>query len=263
MIAIDVGNTSTAIGLWVKGKVTNIFHCVGSFEEATKIVDRLSARSTSIAYASVVPKMDAKWRAFAKKRGYDFRQITYRDVKLKLDFENPESIGADRLADAAGAVARYGAPVIVLDFGTAFTAAVITKDEVWRGGVIAPGLPLMIDYLHERTAKLPKLVLAKASQPRIGRTTEEAMRFGMMVGYRGMVCEIVKQLKGNFKENFRIVVTGGYAKYAMRNIDFPFTADPTLTLFGTGLLGTAGETTWEGLDAVLDAEIPGTEDEGE
>ena len=158
-------------------------------------------------------------------------------LKPVLDYPNPETIGADRLADAAGAVARYGAPVLVMDFGTALTAAVVTADRVWRGGVIAPGFPLMRDYLFERTAKLPRMTIGSGKAPKIGRSTEEAMRFGALVGYRGMVREIVAELSKNFKTDFKLVATGGFAKWVLRDLDLPFTIDPTLTLFGAGLIG--------------------------
>ena len=166
-------------------------------------------------------------------------------LKPVLDYPHPETIGADRLADAAGAVSRYGAPVLVMDFGTALTAAVVTKDRVWRGGVIAPGFPLMRDYLFERTAKLPRMKIpafAKATAgrgrgiPKIGRSTEEAMWFGALVGYRGMVREIVAELRKNFKCDFKLVATGGFAKWVLRDLDLPFVIDPTLTLYGAGLV---------------------------
>jgi type III pantothenate kinase len=123
-----------------------------------------------------------------------------------------------------------------MDFGTALTAAVVTSDGVWRGGVIAPGFPLMRDYLFERTAKLPRMKLGSGKAPKIGRSTEEAMRFGALVGYRGMVREIASTLSRNFKEGFRLVATGGFAKWVLSDLDLPFTIDPTLTLHGAGLI---------------------------
>ena len=140
------------------------------------------------------------------------------------------------VASFGDAVSRYGAPLIVMDFGTALTAAVVTRDCVWRGGVIAPGFPLMRDYLFERTAKLPRMKIGTGRAPKIGRTTEGAMRFGALVGYRGMVREIVSELRRNFKEEFRLVATGGFAKWVLRDLDLPFVVDPTLTLYGAGLV---------------------------
>ena len=265
LIVVDVGNTSTAVGLWSDGRVSHVAHCDGGFTEASRIVASLiklihsstpslphsPTPTLALAYVSVVPKVDRAWRTFAKAHGLAFRQVTYRcfvtkkgekipfsnsNSKLQLDYPKPETIGADRLADAAGAVSRYGAPVLVMDFGTALTAAVVTSDRVWRGGVIAPGFPLMRDYLFERTAKLPRMKIGSGRAPKIGRSTEEAMRFGALVGYRGMVREIVSELKKNFKTDFRLVATGGFAKWVLKDLDLPFTIDPTLTLYGAGLV---------------------------
>ena len=249
LLVVDVGNTSTAVGLWSDGRVSKVSHCDGGFEEARIAVSRLKSSVSGLVYVSVVPKVDAKWRRFAKSSGLPFHQVSYRDFgkglktgdlrreDVVLDYPHPETIGADRLADAAGAVSRYGAPVLVMDFGTALTAAVVTKDRVWRGGVITPGFPLMRDYLFERTAKLPRMRLGGGKAPKIGRSTEEAMRFGALVGYRGMVREIVAELKRNFKCAFKLVATGGFAKWVLRDLDLPFTIDPTLTLYGAGFIG--------------------------
>jgi len=268
LVVVDVGNTSTAVGLWSGGRVTHVAHCDGGFQEASCAVQSLvralktpTPRPVPLAYVSVVPSADRKWRAFAKAHGLDFRQVTYRCFAVKkgkniplsdpspelhlergaagglsIDYPRPETIGADRLADAAGAVSRYGAPVLVMDFGTALTAAVVTSDRVWRGGVIAPGFPLMRDYLFERTAKLPRMKIGSGRAPKIGRSTEEAMRFGALVGYRGMVREIVSELRKNFKTDFRLVATGGFAKWVLKDLDLPFAIDPTLTLYGAGLV---------------------------
>jgi len=269
LVVVDVGNTSTAVGLWSDGRVSHVAHCDGGFAEASRVVESLAKLLHSsthplshsptppltLAYVSVVPKVDRAWRAFAKSHGLVFRQVTYRcfaakkeekiplsnsNSKLQLDYPKPETIGADRLADAAGAVSRYGAPVLVMDFGTALTAAVVTADRVWRGGVIAPGFPLMRDYLFERTAKLPRMKIGSGRAPKIGRSTEEAMRFGALVGYRGMVREIVAELKKNFKTDFRLVATGGFAKWVLKDLDLPFVIDPTLTLYGAGLIASVG-----------------------
>ena len=265
LIVVDVGNTSTAVGLWSDGRVSHVAHCDGGFTEASRIVASLikllhsstpslsnsPAPPLALAYVSVVPKADRAWRMFAKAHGLAFRQVTYKcfaakkvkkiplsnsNSRLQLDYPKPETIGADRLADATGAVSRYGAPVLVMDFGTALTAAVVTSDRVWRGGVIAPGFPLMRDYLFERTAKLPRMKIGSGRAPKIGRSTEEAMRFGALVGYRGMVREIVAELKKNFKTDFRLVATGGFAKWVLKDLDLPFVIDPTLTLYGAGLV---------------------------
>ena len=215
----------------------------GGLRAALAAAEPRTASVDGIAYLSVVPKADAAWRAFARRRRIPFHQVTSADFTtadqgLTLDYPKPETIGADRLADAVAAVDRYGAPVLVCDFGTAFTAAVVTADRVWRGGVIAPGFPLMRDYLFERTAKLPRMALGGRC-PKIGRSTEEAMRFGAWVGYRGMVREIVTTLERNFKTSFRLVATGGFARWVLKDIGMDFVIDPTLTLYGAGRIAAA------------------------
>ena len=240
LIAVDVGNTSTAVGLWSNGHVSRVVHVDGDREAAFAAAEALCALGAErLAYVSVVPRADAAWRRFAKRLGLPLVRVDHTlfcsASSLSLDYPNPETIGADRLADAAAAVDRYGAPVIVCDFGTAFTAAVVTADRVWRGGAIAPGFPLMRDYLYERTAKLPRMKLGGRC-PKIGRSTEEAMRFGALVGYRGMVREIVATLSRNFKADFSLVATGGFAKWVLKDSGLPFTIDQTLTLHGAGLL---------------------------
>lgn len=245
LVVVDVGNTSTAVGLWSNGRVTRVAHIDDGFKSAAHFVATLAANEKlfGLAYVSVVPKVDARWAAFARHLKLPFHSVSCDDftskgvkARLRLDYPNPKTIGADRLADAAGAVVRYGAPVLVMDFGTALTAAVVTRDKTWRGGVIAPGFPLMRDYLFERTAKLPRMKLGTGRVPKIGRTTEEAMRFGALVGYRGMVREIVATLRSNFSEDFKLIATGGFAKWVLSDLDLPFTIDPTLTLYGAGLI---------------------------
>ena len=251
LLVVDVGNTSTAVGLWEDGKVSQVSHFDGRLP-----VNRVQARNAAwilarscgcldgVAYMSVVPGYDANWRRIATKDlGLKFVPVSYRmfagktsvPCGLKLDYPRPETIGADRLADAVAAVDRYGAPTIVCDFGTAFTAAAITADRIWRGGVIAPGFPLMRDYLFERTAKLPQLKLG-GKVPKIGRSTEDAMRIGALVGYRGMVREIATTLAKGFKTDFKLVATGGFAKWVLKDSGMDFKIDPTLTLHGAGLL---------------------------
>ena len=245
LLVVDVGNTSTAVGLWSAGRVTRISHIDGGGNPALLAAETLLGRAAlprgrpALAYASVVPRADAAWRRFAQQHGLPFVRIDHSlflaASGLALDYPKPETIGADRLADAAAAVDRYGAPVLVCDFGTAFTAAAVTEDRTWRGGVIAPGLPLMRDYFCARTAKLPRIALGGRC-PRIGRSTEEAMRIGARVGARGMVREIVGHLSQAFNARFRLVATGGYAAWVLKDLDLPFTVDSTLTLHGTGLL---------------------------
>ena len=231
-LVVDVGNTSTAIMLG-----DQVCHVDGGFEAAAAVAREALPKAARSHYVSVVPDVDDRWRRLAGEAGKELVEVEYpRGLELEYDYPLPATIGADRLCDAEAAVAIYGAPVLVMDFGTALTAAIVTRDRVWQGGVIAPGFPLMRDYLFERTAKLPRMAIGSGTAPKIGKSTEEAMRFGAIVGYRGMVREIVGELRRNFAEDFRLVATGGFAAWALKDIGLGFTVDETLTLKGCDLI---------------------------
>jgi len=132
-------------------------------------------------------------------------------------------------------VAKYGAPLIVADFGTALTFDVVSPERAYIGGIIAPGLPLMTDYLYEKTALLPR-VKAGGQVAGIGRSTREAIRSGAKIGYRGIVREITNELLKTLGRKTRLVATGGFARWVLADSNIPYLIDPTLTLFGLGRL---------------------------
>lgn len=241
-IVIDVGNTSTGIGLYDNGKISRVTHLKGGIAkhpEACAEAVRKAARGmvSGAVLGSVVPRVNAAWKGLVRRElGCGLLVVDAGlPMEVTVDYPAPESIGADRLADACGGVRRYGAPLIVADFGTALTFDVVTPDRRYVGGVITPGLPLMTDYLYERTALLPRVELSGPC-PRLGRSTEQAMRIGAQVGYRGVVREIVAYLCASQKCEFRLVATGGYAGWALKGSGMPFVVDPDLTLFGLGCI---------------------------
>lgn len=241
VVVIDVGNTSTGLALWQRGRVSGVTHIDGGIrnrEAAERAVRRLcrNGHPAGAVLGSVVPTVNAAWCGLLDElTGRPPLVVGHRlELGVTLRYPAPGTIGADRLADACGAVARYGAPVIVADFGTALTFDVITPDAAYIGGVIAPGLPLMTDYLADRTALLPHIRL-KGPCGAIGRSTVGAMRLGAQVGYRGMVREITRHLLDTLGwRRVTLCATGGYAPWALAGLDLPFKIDPTLTLYGLG-----------------------------
>lgn len=160
------------------------------------------------------------------------------DLGVGIDYPKPRSIGADRLANAAAAVALHGAPAIVVDFGTAVTFDVISRDQKYVGGVIAPGLGVMTEYLHRRTALLP-LIELRRPRAAVGRSTHEAMLSGAVHGYRGLVKEILEQIR---REQFprrkpRVIATGGDAALIGAGVPIFDVIAPRLTLEGLRLIG--------------------------
>ena len=155
------------------------------------------------------------------------------DLGVGIDYPAPRTIGADRLANAAAVAMLYGYPAIVVDFGTAVTFDVVSADGDYIGGVIAPGLEAMTNFLYQRTALLPKLTLREPARA-VGKTTRGAMMSGAVYGYRGLVHEILERLVA---ENFRrrkprIVATGGYAQLIGKKLPEIEAVHPNLTLEG-------------------------------
>ncbi len=240
-VTVDVGNTSTSIGRWENGNVVDVTAVKGGIRmrEAAMASLRKAFRGERIPAiaASVVPDADELWReAVREVSGEDPVFLTYKTpMPLGIKYPNPEQIGADRLADAAGALSRYGGPVVVADFGTALTFDIVDAGGNYTGGVIAPGLPLMTEYLHERTAKLPLVELGGAL-PAWGDSTEHAMLLGAQIGYRGIVREIAGFIGMRTGAGTRYCATGGYASWALSGSGMDFTIDPDLTLYGLGVV---------------------------
>jgi type III pantothenate kinase len=244
LVVIDVGNTSTGIGLYASGKISQVTHVKGGIAKApAACADAMrkaaaGGRTTGAVLGSVVPRVDAAWRRLVR-RELDLPVLVVKadlPMDVAVDYPDPATIGADRLADACGGVRRYGAPLIVADFGTALTFDIVTSDRRYVGGVITPGLPLMTDYLYERTALLPRVELGGVC-PKLGRNTQEAMRIGAQIGYRGIVREIVTYLRESMQCPFKLVATGGYAGWALEGSGMEFVIDQELTLFGLGCIG--------------------------
>src|SRR5437762_1338466 len=168
-------------------------------------------RVRKVVVSSVVPK---KNRTISKVAGKTRVLWLNSTVKLGvgIDYPAPETIGADRLANAAAVAELYGCPAIVVDFGTAVTFDIVSAEQKYIGGVIAPGLEAMTNFLYQRTALLPKISLREPRRT-IGRSTREAMRAGAVLGYRGLIGEIIGRIKAErfAKRKVHVVATGGYA----------------------------------------------------
>lgn len=227
-LVIDIGNTSTSLAVARGLKISNIQR-TPSAEPALKL--RTVPKRAVI--ASVKPGVNKRWEKFLKGQGVtDILWIDHSvNLGVAVSYPHPETIGADRLANACQAFATYGSPVVVCDFGTALTFDIVKENEGYIGGIICPGLPLMFDYLAEKTALLPHVKPTKTTRV-IGKSTEEAMRIGAHLGYLGMVKEILAQLKKELGRNTKVCATGGFANWVFEGWDHPVPVDPNLTLKG-------------------------------
>jgi type III pantothenate kinase len=182
---------------------------------------------------SVVPK---KTVVFRNLLGARMKEVTSDlDLGIGIDFSEPRGIGADRLANAVGVATRYGSPAIVVDFGTAVTFDIISSKGVYEGGVIAPGLGVMVDYMYQRTALLPKIDLEEPISV-IGKSTKNAMLAGAVYGYRGLVRQIVTEIVAKLDGKVRIIATGSYADLIAAKLPELQIVDLELTLEGLRII---------------------------
>lgn len=238
ILLIDVGNTHTHLGIATEKKILAHADIPTSALPAgalTRAAKKLGGKKISGAIiASVVPKTGPVLCAELRREFAVAPVVVSADIPLGIhvDYPNKKQIGADRLANAVGVFNLYGAPAIVVDFGTAVTFDIVDKRGAYIGGVIAPGLAAMTDYLYQRTALLPKIDLA---EPRsmIGKNTVQAMQIGAVVGYRGLIKEILADVKRDLRANrLHVVATGGYSKLIAKKIPDIQHVNPLLTLEG-------------------------------
>jgi type III pantothenate kinase len=232
-LLIDISNSFVKLAFATTEKIGTPMRLATSKLTATAMRRVLRGHMVrAIIVSSVVPKKNKAIRAAAGSVRVLFLNPKL-DLGVGVDYPDPRSIGADRLANAAAVAQLYGSPAIVVDFGTAVTFDVVSAAGDYVGGVIAPGLEVMTNYLYQRTALLPKLTLSEPPRA-IGKTTRDAMMSGAVFGYRGLVREIVRRLTA---ENFprkkpRVIATGGYAQLIARKLPEIEAVHPNLTLEG-------------------------------
>ena len=235
-LLIDVGNGRTKFGLATRDVILD------RREHATRELSPDAVREVtrgwefeSAVISSVVPKTVPAFREVFGDQLIELRYGTPLGIGIR--YPKPDSIGPDRLANAVALAQMHGAPGIVIDFGTAVTFDILSADKFYIGGVIAPGLRLMTDYLHERTALLPRVDLHEPVSA-IGQSTEQAILAGAAIGYRGMVKGILEALKKELgAKNAYVVATGGDAEWIISGMSERIIVDPDLTLHGLRLVG--------------------------
>lgn len=202
-----------------------------------KSFGKMQARTVVI--SSVVPeKAKLLLKGFAQRGQRVLNLNAKLNLGVGIDYPKPQTIGADRLANAASAAALYGVPAVVVDFGTAVTFDILSPKGAYVGGVIAPGLEVMTDYLYQRTALLPKIDLLEPVSA-IGKSTRAAMMAGAVFGYRGLVAEILEQIRKELGagKRLKVVATGGYAKLIASKLPAIAHVYPNLTLEGLRIIG--------------------------
>ncbi|MBI3876986.1 MAG: type III pantothenate kinase [Verrucomicrobia bacterium] len=243
LLLLDIGNTHTHLGFADSRRVArqaDIPTAAWFDERAAKLVAKFvgKRRVKGVCFCSVVPRATTHVHRLAKNLfALVPLQLTPQTVTgIGIRYPRPQTIGQDRLANAVAARQRFGAPVVVVDFGTAVTFDVVDGRGNYAGGIIAPGLAAMTDYLHEKTALLPRIRIREVNAI-VGKNTEQAMLIGAVHGYRGLVRELIAELKRELKcKRLPVIATGGYARLMAAKLPEITAVEPALTLEGLRLV---------------------------
>jgi type III pantothenate kinase len=243
ILLLDIGNTHTHIGLAQQRRIVkqwNIATDAWLRGDAPRLIIRFlgKAHIEGSALCSVVPRVTAVARRWVQDElGVGCLELNYQTIRgVGIDYPKPATIGADRLANAIAVKHHFGAPAVVVDFGTAVTFDVVNGLGNYVGGIIAPGLSAMTSYLHEKTALLPAIKIREVDAV-IGKNTQEAMLVGAVHGYRGLIRELLLELKRELKaRRLPVVATGGYAKLIAAKLPEITAVEPVLTLEGLRLV---------------------------
>lgn len=243
LLAIDVGNTQTVFGLWHGDAWKAVWRRRTTPDETEDEIaawlrgvfelSGISFRVDGVVCGSVVPQVNFALKHMAEK--WLSSQAIFLNsasaVGLEVDYEPPHAVGADRLANALGALAKFKPPIIVVDFGTATTFDAISKDGRYAGGAILPGIEISAQALIARTARLPQFEL-KTPNRAVGRTTVESLQSGTMLGYSGAIDRLAALIDEELGGGSTIVATGGLGSVFVDSCRSIASYLPNLTLDG-------------------------------
>ncbi|HOS40679.1 MAG TPA: type III pantothenate kinase [Spirochaetota bacterium] len=191
----------------------------------------------ALACSSVVPELNAAYHAAARSLcSCDAFEVSHAiRLNVRLCYDDPSQLGADRIANAAAARREYASDCVIVDLGTAITFCVLRANGDFEGGLIAPGAGICIDALAERTSRLPRAEFRDPGTP-IARNTADAVAAGVFYGWLSLVEGVVQRIERNCGTAFTTVLTGGYADIIAAHATLDARVDPHLTLKGIKLL---------------------------
>ena len=248
LIVFDIGNTTTGVGLF-QGKKLLADWKIKSDREKTAdeygfmlsgllAHGRFSAQKIKGAIiSSVVPPLTPVFQAACEKFFRVKPLVVGPGIKtgIPILYENPAEVGSDRIVVAGAAFEKYGGPCLVVDFGTATTFDVISREGDYLGGAIAPGIATAAESMFYKTAMLPRIEFSQAKKA-IGTDTISAMQSGLLFGYVGLVEGLVSRIKSEMSEQPLVVATGGYARLMTSHTPVIDEINPELTLTGIRLI---------------------------
>ncbi|MCS6874499.1 MAG: type III pantothenate kinase [Pyrinomonadaceae bacterium] len=243
LLAVDVGNTATKLALFSENKLSERFIIPTlkgkTAEELYETFNEKNIRFSDVIVCSVVPEIDSiLQKLFKHFFGKDPIFVDHNtELDISINYNPPESLGADRLINAFSVLEKYGETSIICDFGTATTVDLVTKDREFLGGVIVPGIGTLSDALSIKTSKLPKVEIRKPEKL-LGNSTSECIQAGIFHGYLGMIERLIVNMQSEIKEKALVITTGGWANLIAENLDLIEIVDENLTLEGLNLFFT-------------------------
>ncbi|MCL2010495.1 MAG: type III pantothenate kinase [Synergistaceae bacterium] len=249
LLVIDAGNTTIIVGLFDGDELVGNWRLSSrvstSDEFGVCLLTLFSTIRAPIAppridgaiLASVVPPLDLPIREAVKNYlGVDCMRVdSLLDLGMEIRYGAPLEVGADRLVNAVGGRHKYGAPLIIVDYGTAITLDVVSEDGAYLGGVIAPGLITGVQALFSRAAKMPQVGLELPPRV-IGRNTNESTQSGMLHGNAGLTEHLIEKIRGELGIKAKAVATGGHAELMASLVKSIDHVDQRLTLDGLRLI---------------------------
>lgn len=245
--AIDIGNTQVNVGVHDGNKwVVSWRHETDASRTEDEIAGLLMPLAeltelkfrdcTTAIIASVVPPADTNWERFCSK--YLGCQAIFlkngEQVGIPVSYDPPRAVGADRIANAIGALARFNPPIVIIDFGTATTFDCVDSTGTYVGGSIMPGIMVSLNSLVGHTAKLPAVAI-EAPDRAVGRNTVEALQSGVVLGYAEAIDGLARRIKSELGSDTKIIATGGLGRVFVDLCEMIEEYDPVLTLEGLRL----------------------------
>ena len=247
LLVVDVGNTHITLGVFDGKELKATFRMTAkqprtSDEYGIQLCDLLVHRNfsvkdiTDVIISSVVPDvMHSLGSAIIKYFGVKPMVPTNLDMGIEINTMYPKDVGPDRIVDAVAALEKYGAPCIVIDFGTATTYDIVDKEGVFQGGVISPGIRTSARALWGGAAMLPEIEIKKPASI-IAKETVSSMQGGLVFGYIGQAEYIIKKIKEAGYEDAKVIATGGLGSILISETDMIDIYDPDLTLDGLRMI---------------------------
>jgi type III pantothenate kinase len=243
LLAVDAGNTQTVFGLFRDGELTDHWRVA---TERDRTGDELGVLLASlldldsvdgICLSSTVPPLVHSYEDFAGRWADAPILVVGPGAKtgLPIRYDDPREVGPDRIANSVAALERYGAPVIVVDFGTSTNFDVVSPEGEYVGGVLAPGIEVSMDALFARASRLFRVDFSEPETV-IGKTTASALQSGLVYGFAGQVDEIVGRIRGELGAEAPAIATGGLADLIAAHARTIEKVDPLLTLEGLRIL---------------------------